>query len=294
MIHMERTVLLEEYAKLGEAKVYSLVREHLSKVLKDRVKVRAEIIKPRSVSQQEFDPENDYFAWGFKDINREKAEQVGIKYLGRVVDLVPSEMLEGKIQEAARLYRPDFNVEEHYIIESQPIIPSEEYLNHDRGMFDSFFLSDTSRFFQLMGCSETAYIDPWDPRTCYDNIYAETIHKLESGILESPDSVRRRPFTFLKSYDLDEHNLDALGGYNMINVRFQIDVKKLLESRTIFADPEQTIGLEDEISEADKLKSEYKRTFMIPGGIPVNAIHRWELWINHDNHPPPLNREVLK
>lgn len=84
------------------------------------------------------------------------------------------------------------------------------------------------------------------------------------------------------------------GDYSYFHVRFQIDVESLLEHRSIFADPEQ-FWKPEESAPTREDAHEYGKTFIVPGGVPTKAIHRWDLLpMNHtlESLPDP-NEEKM-
>ncbi len=104
----------------------------------------------------------------------------------------------------------------------------------------------------------------WDERGRPDVLPSLKERIIDTGIIGVGS---QNTATYLKSPDVPS---DApCGGYNLLslNLHLHVNVKKLFELRNIFYDPETlTSGPE-----------EYKKTFVIFGGIPNQTIVRFKL-----------------
>lgn len=286
-------------------------KDHLGQIFKDRDQSTPEIIKPERLSWEEFTRTSRsdavYFNWGFTDANRERAEKIGIKYTQKVVDAIPANQLKDEIEymrdevegEAERggsySGMTSFDPEKHYMAELHPIIPDTRFLNHDRGLYaDNIF---DMIYLRYLGDGQLQVQDPLkevsvdtltqtfgERLTASVGFYVSHLRTFyQRGVLGFPSEDSYSSFTYLKKYYTTENKMqeDTTRGEGMPTVRFQIDVQELLKYRNIFADPEQLLH--------GAVMGEYGRTFMVPGGIPINTVHRWDFWQDFKSSPPMNN-----
>ena len=274
------------------------VKQALVRVLIDRFKVKPDVIKPQSVSQHEFiwNPlrasseidwervddnyiEINFFDWGFHEKNRVRAERVGIVYEQKIIDFVPERsrerirrLIADKLErirrgdrvnldfERLKDFDPEmYSLENNYVVHLTPITQRGRHLNHDVTLFpDANILESLDReFFDwFVAC-------------------------LRKGTLYNAfEKNNKFAFTFLKEYESAKSAYpDSVSGHaGLVTVRFHIDVARLLESRNVFTDPEALI-----------IPDEYGKTYMVKGGIPINAIDGWSFW---EGDAPPRYVEL--
>lgn len=296
-------------------------KEHLYAALKNSNEV-PQVFKPASITWDDFHGDDilGAFDWSFTEINRVRAEKLGIFYGSKVTSYYSQGLVTKEIENAkkeAESSGKEFNPDDSYTAELRPIVPKQDVLNHDRGLYpyspymalyyyldflgegkmtikspfgisvlplvkeeiDQLF--DWEELSQDLPDSEKEYLSYLHGRSKYIieviNYYNHHLTVLrQTGCLlfhQKPD------FIYLKSYDLDQRvkNLEGLRGNNALEVRFQVDVQELLKYRNIFADPEQI-----------DMSSEYGMTYIVPGGIPIQAIQEATFWADYDFNPPPV------
>ncbi|MEW6035580.1 MAG: hypothetical protein AB1529_03130 [Candidatus Micrarchaeota archaeon] len=278
------------YGRQREAALRREVKTALSRVLENRHKVQPDPIKPEKVSLPEFAypyrqcmpwdsfDESDsetLFSYGFIERRREEAARLGIIYEYRLIDAVPPEFREKVLAEMRRWKRAyeealmsrrpgqagppsveDYmDAESSYLVHLVPLSLPDRFLNHDRAAFafDGHLRPDRSSFRSF-------------------------ISALEGGVIINPAITEpAKSFMYLKKYEEDAGDMGgSVYGTGEVQVRFHIDVPRLMESRSIFADPE-CMGV----------RCEYGKTFMVRGGIPVNAIYDWSVWDGEEPPPKP-------
>ncbi|MEW6722270.1 MAG: hypothetical protein AB1324_03340 [Candidatus Micrarchaeota archaeon] len=265
-------------------------KRRLLDVLKHRSTVEPKPIMPQKIDMVEFTypclrhfpwatfDEGDaeiMFSYGFIERRREDALRLGIIYERKITDAVPpryrTKVLEqmrrwkAEIEESIACRRPGqmgapsmedyMDAESMYLVRLTPLRLQDRFLNHDRAAFkfDGNLRPDRSSFIRFLKL-------------------------LEAGIVINPGiGDPEKSFTYLKKYEEDAGDMGGfVYGEGEVEVRFHIDVRKLAESRTIFADPE-CMGV----------RCEYGKTFMVRGGIPVNAIYDWSIWEGEEPPPKP-------
>ena len=107
------------------------------------------------------------------------------------------------------------------------------------------------------------------------------LSSLEQGVVGDPTrDVKIGVPTYLKkgNIDLDTTSFDLCGGYGNINVRFYVDVQRLLQFRHVYHDPGSVWGRKSDNPEACL-------TFIVIGGIPISSIKNFVIWIDK---PPEI------
>ncbi|HLD56735.1 MAG TPA: hypothetical protein VJA47_00405 [archaeon] len=135
-------------------------------------------------------------------------------------------------------YRED---ETHYDAEFFPVTPEDRILTHTTVFFNNGSL-----------------VDPEKPIPTLDQ-------QVKSGVVGNPDENRQ---TYLRSPRMSRSARDCCilssGEYT---TELEIDVETLLKYRTIFHDPEGTV-----------CRGEYRKTFVVFGGIPTQAIVGFKMY----------------
>ncbi len=265
-------------------------KKAISAALRDKHKAEPDIIKPDSIPLFEFGDMGaswgnfswrTFFEYAFIEEDWARAAEIGIVYEKRFLDVVPAEyrkeMLDelrrlrveiedcindpryragsGCSQEQARVLRGCQNPESLYWAHLAPLAPGVAHVNHDKAVFD-----------------KDGNLRPdW-------NFFDGFIAALEGGVLRTPQPGDwRSQFMYLKKYETEGEIDGSVFGGGYVQVRFHIDVVRLLESRNIFTDPE-----------GFAVPGEYGKTFMVKGGIPIECIDGWSFW--EDDGPPPYRK----
>ncbi len=121
-----------------------------------------------------------------------------------------------------------------------------------------------------------------------DEIERTLLSIVEHGVVGKPTTDPRIRPTYLKTYALDGCSVRGSYDGEMVGdagglyvIRFHIDTAKLLEVRDLYADPENLWSSENP-------SPEYGNTFILFGGIPVNAVRQWNVWHPGREEPPKV------
>lgn len=162
------------------------------------------------------------------------------------------------IEREARLEAGETSLEElckgYSEVIFNPVNPEAKYICHDVGL-TNIWLSETD-----------------NPEARLRRLFNAILNHGVIGDVQGYPSGRQ---TYLKKHEIDEvqseFELDyggICGDGSPYTLRFHVDVRKLLQLRDLYHDPENIWT-----SSADGDNPEYLRTFMVFGGIPVCAIH---------------------
>lgn len=232
------------------------------------------------------------------DDNRERVERVGVCYGPKISAIFSN-------REARRLFKEysnqfdepvEIGLNDFHTGILTPIVPEAIVLNHDMSVMDIGHRIGFAYLFDLIGEGEINPEGLCDLKLNADGIrkilrFQQTEHASDGHsniFLNRGDTVvdalgayqkmitafeekqalvypGRRPLDSLYLKTDEFNRVDFGGGY--IAGRFYVDTKILQRYRNIFIDPGGLV-----------VPEEYLRTYIVPGGIPIQAIRNYEFW----------------